>query len=147
MRNLFLILALVPFGLAHAEQKTGEGKSTIYSPVGKRDPFKPPKPEKLGRDTAGVNPTERYTIDKYQLKAVLKGLGKPRAMFEDPEGRTFILSAGQFLGRERGTLSRILNKEVIITERTFNYLGQENLYERVLTLPPDEETGQIEVKG
>lgn len=58
-------------------------------------------------------------------------------MFEDPQGKTFILKQGDVIGRERGSVSRILNTDVIVTERTFNYLGTESLYERVISLPQD----------
>ena len=56
-------------------------------------------------------------------------------MFEDPEGKTHILTEGQTLGREHGTISKVLNTEVIVTLRTFNYKGEENLYEKVISLP------------
>jgi hypothetical protein len=56
-------------------------------------------------------------------------------MFEDPEGQTHIIVEGQTMGRERATVSRILNSEVILTEKTFNYLGAESLYEKVISLP------------
>lgn len=118
-------------------------KGTIYSPVGKRDPFRPPSSDS-GKDVTSVNPLEKYSIDKFQLKGVLKGIGRPRAMFEDPDGRSFILSEGDTFGRERGTISRILNTEVIITEKTFNYLGAENLYERVLSLPSEDSLNEVD---
>lgn len=125
-----------------------ENRGPVYSPVGKRDPFRPPASES-GRDVTSVNPLEKHSVEKFQLKAILKGMGRPRAMFEDPDARSFILSEGDTLGRERGTISRILNTEVIITERTYNYLGSENLYERVLSLPPDDALNEVDggVKG
>ena len=116
-------------------EKTSE-KSFIYSPVGKRDPFKTPVPNSGDRDLASLNPLEQFSIEQLQLRAILRtGEGRGRAMFEDPEGRTHIVSEGEIIGRERGTLSKILNNEVIVTERTFNYLGAENLYEKVISLP------------
>jgi hypothetical protein len=56
-------------------------------------------------------------------------------MLEDPEGKTYIITPGEIVGREHATVSRILNTGVVLTERTFNYLGQESLYEKVLSLP------------
>lgn len=147
---LFLSLGMLLFysaSPAWAEGGSGRGeKGSIYSPVGKRDPFKPP-PSEVGRDVGSVNPLEKYSVEKFQLKAVLKGIGRPRAMFEDPDAKTFILGEGDSIGRERGTISRILNTEVIITERTFNYLGAENLYERVLSLPKDDVGGELDGGG
>ncbi len=110
--------------------------TTIYSPIGKRDPFKPPVFDTLGRDTASLNPLEQYSIEQLNLRGILRdSTGKARAMFEDPLGNTHILVEGEIIGRERGTLSKILNTEVIVTEKTFNYLGAENLYEKVISLP------------
>jgi len=111
-------------------------KGTIYSPIGKRDPFKPPLSNPLDRDTASLNPLEQFGIEQLILRGILRDAGsKARAMFEDPEGKTHILTEGDTIGRERGTLSKILNTEVIVTEKTFNYLGAENLYEKVISLP------------
>jgi len=150
MRALFHIVFLgaTVGGLLWAGDPFPETRSPVYSPVGKRDPFRPPASES-GRDVSSVNPLEKHSVDKFQLKAILKGMGRPRAMFEDPDGRSFILSEGDTVGRERGTISRILNTEVIITERTYNYLGSENLYERVLSLPPEEALNEVDggVKG
>lgn len=60
-------------------------------------------------------------------------------MLQDPEKRIHIVTEGVILGREKATVSRILNREVIVTERTTNYLGVESLFERVLSLPPDKD--------
>lgn len=144
MKVLFAITVLMLAFPAVLRAEIGrELSSSIYSPVGKRDPFRPPA-EELGRDVSSVNPLEKYSIDKFQLKAILKGIGRARAMFEDPDGKSFILSEGDTVGRERGTISRIENTDVIITERTFNYLGAENLYERVLSLPPDSSLNEVD---
>lgn len=142
MRTALLNIALIAisfpvgFSLPQAQaEKIGE-KSFIYSPVGKRDPFRPPAATPSDRDIASHNPLEQYSIEQMQLRAILRtNDGKGRAMFEDPEGRTHILAEGEIFGREKGTLSKILNNEVIVTERTFNYLGAENLYEKVISLP------------
>lgn len=128
-----------------ADVSFGE-KSSIYSPMGKRDPFRQPLTDS-SRETSTANPLEKWAVERLELKAILKGIGRPRAMFEDPDGKTFIVSEGDILGRERGTISRILNKEVIITERTFNYLGAESLYERVLSLPNDEDSSGKSAAG
>jgi Tfp pilus assembly protein PilP len=111
--------------------------SAIYSPVGKRDPFKPPTPiSNAARGLASIAPLEQLSIEQLTLRGILReGKAKARAMFEDASGNTYILKEGDRIGRERGTISRILNTEVIVTEKTFNYLGVENLYEKVLSLP------------
>lgn len=133
---IILSLAVAIFTLRESyAEKAGE-KSFIYSPIGKRDPFKTPVANSNDRDLASLSPLEQFSIEQFQLRAILRtGEGRGRAMFEDPEGRTHIVAEGEIIGRERGTLSKILNNEVIVTERTFNYLGAENLYEKVISLP------------
>ena len=130
-------------GLATIPVLGGAERSAIYSPVGKRDPFKSPAVSPSNRGTANVSPIEKFNVEQLQLRAVMRGLGKARAMFEDPEGKTFIVKEGDILGRERAVVSRILNSEVIVTERSFNYLGEETLYEKILSLPPDPEVGDV----
>lgn len=114
-----------------------EDRSTIYSPVGKRDPFRAPPVGNAARDLNSIRPLERYSLEQLQLKAVLKGLGKAKAMFEDADGNTHILQEGDTLGREQATISRIVNSEVIVTQKTFNYLGSETLLEKVISLPKE----------
>ena len=121
----------------------GQGDSVIYSPIGKRDPFRAPNAKFLMREVASSNRLERFSLEQIQLKAVLKGLGKNRAMFEDPEGKTHVLLEGSSLGREKAIVSRILSREVIVTVRTFNYLGNETLVEKVISLPTEEEEAAV----
>lgn len=113
-----------------------EEKAGVYSPVGKRDPFRPQALESTTeREPASAGALERYSVEQFQLRGILRRDGKSNAMFEDPEGQTHIVLEGQSMGRERATVSRILNSEVILTEKTFNYLGAESLYEKVISLP------------
>lgn len=137
MMKPFAKISLALFGLMFG-QAIAEGpaeKGNIYSPIGKRDPFKPPPMDSLGRDLAALNPLERFSVEQLQLRAILRGMGKPRAMFEDPEGKTYVVIPGMIVGRERATISRILGTSVVMTQRTFDYLGQESLYEKVVSLP------------
>src|SRR5947209_3458041 len=90
---------------AESPNPTSES-SVIYSPVGKRDPFKAPALEVLGRDLASVSPLERFSVEQFQLKAILTNKEKPHAMLEDPEGKTHLITEGDVIGRERATVSR-----------------------------------------
>ncbi len=143
MKHLILMMAVPAIlgGPAHALEPEKE-KLQIYSPIGKRDPFKPPSTATTGKEILSLNPLERFAVEQFQLRAILKGMGKNRAMIEDPEGRSYIISEGDRMGKERATVSKILTNEIIITEKTFNYLGNLSLYEKVLSLPPDKEISQ-----
>jgi Tfp pilus assembly protein PilP len=133
---LVLVWLVATAGASEAQKGDTPEKGTVYSPIGKRDPFKAPLGG-AGRDLAStVNPLERFAIAQLQLRAIIKAdHGEPKAMFEDPEGASYIVGQGEIIGREHGTISRILDKGVVVTERTFNYLGAENLYEKVISLP------------
>lgn len=121
-----------------ADPKVEKDANVLYSPNGKRDPFKPPNFENQGRTPSSIKPLEKFSVQQFELKAILRGIGVPKAMFRDPNGRIHILEEGDVLGRERATLSRIANSDVIVTEKTTNYLGEESLYERVLSLPTED---------
>lgn len=140
MNQIFLIFFIIGFCIL----SLGREDSVIYSPIGKRDPFRMPSTKLLTREVASLTRLEKFSLEQLQLRAILQGFGKSRAMFEDPEGRTHILYEGEILGREKATISRILNKEVIVTVRTFNYLGNETLVEKVVSLPNEEEDALIE---
>jgi len=130
---LWLLVAV-----ASRAESLPQDRPSIYSPVGKRDPFKAPSSRSTNREVALVRPLERFPVERFELKAVLRGLGAARAMVADPEGGTHIVKQGDRLGRERAIISKILNTEVIVTERAFNYLGEETLYEKILSLPAED---------
>lgn len=111
--------------------------SSVYSPIGKRDPFEIPKLSPRGPASI-ENELFRYPIEQFELKAVLKGLNSSQILVEDPNGNTYILREGEQIGRGRATISRVLDREVILTEKVTNYLGMEGLTEKVLSLPADE---------
>ncbi len=138
MKHFLTILLMAVAFQAIAEVVSKSDSGVIYSPVGKRDPFRKPSVRALPRDVASISPLERFSLEQLQLKAILRGLGKHRAMFEDPEGKAHILYEGALIGRERATVSKILQKEVIVTIHTFNYMGAESINEKVLSLPNDE---------
>lgn len=129
MAIFYLILFLGEMG------SMADSKSNIYSPTGKRDPFRVGDQMGFNRSPQSIEPLQKYSVEQFQLKAILKSGNRSQAMFEDPEGKTFILSEGEFIGREKGTISRVLSNEVIVTQRTFNFLGVESLYEKVMSLP------------
>lgn len=133
---LFAILMVLPLW---AESTSEDSENSLYSPVGKRDPFKPPSDKNAGRDPASVRPIERYSIEQLRLVAILKGAGNARAMFVDPNGGSFIVSETDIIGREQAIVSLIKEFTVLLTEETVNYRGDRELYERVVSLPLDDE--------
>ena len=123
------IMLLLGARALRAEEKKVElpDRGTIYSPVGKRDPFRPlPLSNVTDRSDSNLSGIEKYSTEQFQLRGILRGRGKAHAMFEDPDQKTYILTEGDTIGREHATISRIVNSEVILTQRTFNYLGAES---------------------
>jgi large subunit ribosomal protein L9 len=59
----------------------------------------------------------RYQVEQFELKAVLKNAESSQILISDPKGNTYILKEGDELGRAHATISRILDKEVILTEK------------------------------
>lgn len=144
--HIFLSGCLISASLL-GEQITTYEKSkgeSFYSPFGKRDPFKVPSVGGLGDDTT-LGPLLRYHVDQYKLRAILRGMGEPKAMFQDPQGKSHIVFQGDTIGIEKATVSRIIKSEVIVTERTFNYLGKESLLEKVISLPQGSELEPIQL--
>lgn len=129
------IIGLAVGLLATAADKDEE---KIYSPIGKRDPFRPNKPA-LGvdanRNVASLSELERFTVEQYSLKGVLRTTRKATALFEDPDGKVHIVEEGGFLGRERASVSRIEAREVVLTVETRDYLERKKLNEIHLALP------------
>lgn len=147
--RVLIALPLLLWGVAGFAETTitieKKKNDAFYSPFGKRDPFRVPSVGGLG-DDATVGPLQRFHVEQFKLKAILRGLGEPKAMFQDPKGKSHIVSQGDIIGIERATVSRIIKSEVILTERTFNYLGKESLLERVIALPQDTELDPLQLK-
>lgn len=116
----------------------GTSDSNVYSPIGKRDPFrKKLKPDRrLASRDSGLF---RFHLDQFELKAVRKGPEIHQILISDPEGNTYILSEGEQMGKSRAVVSRILEREVILTEESKNYLGKPTLNEKLLSLPEQDE--------
>lgn len=140
MRRVSLFLLGFGFWFGWSVVLLSEQNDGNYSPLGKRDPFQIPKP--LSRDIASPETDLfKYTLEQFQLKAILKGGNKSQILIEDPNGKNYVLEEGAIIGRGKATVSRILDKEVILTERGVNYLGVQGLSEKVLSLSEEEETG------
>lgn len=137
MRLTLMIAMSIVSVICFAEMRQKDEGDVIYSPIGKRDPFKVPAFKEGARFVNSFSPLEKYAVDQFVLQGVLRSDKIPKAMFRDPEGKTHIISEGTRIGRSGAVVSRILNREVIITERTTNYLGSETLFERVFSLPND----------
>lgn len=120
-------------------ERTGFADSIVYSPIGKRDPFM----RLRGRDR-GLASVEssifKFQIEQFELKAIQRGPGGNHILVSDPEGKNYLLREGEKMGKSQAVISRILDREVILSEQTKNYLGKESLSERILSLPGNDQS-------
>lgn len=135
-RELFVLLFTLS-GMAMSDGASDKNVG-LYSPVGKRDPFQIPKMNP--RDLASTgDDLFKFPLESFQLRAILKSPQGSQILLEDPKGKNHVLQEGDTVGRGRATISRVLEREVIFTERVTNYLGVQNLTEKTLALPADDE--------
>jgi type IV pilus assembly protein PilP len=108
-----------------AKETASVGPTFIYTPVGKRDPFrsfyKVKKPE--GEERPGGILT-KYEIDQLKLTAIVSGISKPRAQVELPDGKGVNIRVGTRIGKNYGRVVRIKNDEVIVAEDYRDWSGR-----------------------
>jgi type IV pilus assembly protein PilP len=93
----------------------------VYTPIGKRDPYRSPLLDMVGGPTQqGPNncqsPLCRYDLDQFKLVGIVSGMSNPVAMVEDPKGKGWILQRGTQIGRNSGKVTAIRPQSVIVTE-------------------------------
>ncbi|NBW98261.1 hypothetical protein EBR03_01680 [bacterium] len=138
MKHRELFLLLFTLGSIAMGDEAPDKNVGLYSPVGKRDPFQVPKMNPRDLASNGED-LFKYPLESFQLRAILKSTQGSQILLEDPKGKNHVLQEGDTVGRGRATISRVLEREVIFTERVTNYLGVQNLTEKTLALPADDE--------
>jgi len=101
----------------------GVAPLNAYVPAsfGQRDPFKVPGHFLDLEKNAGAR---RYDFSDYRLSGVV--MGDPnKALFFDPDNRSLILSEGDPVGNRGAKISKILDKEVIVTQTVKDGSGKE----------------------
>ncbi len=94
-----------------------------YSPKGRRDPFKPLIQEKAkvvktkkGRSEKLKGPLEKFELSQYRLIALMIVKGVPRAMVKAPDGKSYTVNVGDYIGMNDGLVKRIETKVISIDE-------------------------------
>lgn len=123
---LFMGISLVEAGDLRAQQVTQEqavvadraaGEEYSYSPMGRRDPFKPlinkankvvkkinSRPEKI------KGPLEKFELDQFRLMAIMVVKGAPRAMVKAPDGKSYTVKVNDYIGMNDGQVTKIETK-------------------------------------
>jgi type IV pilus assembly protein PilP len=120
-----------------------EAKDTfVYSPIGKRDPFRSPIDDLLVTQTATSHcPLCRWDVDQLKLVAVVTGTGSPVAMVEDPNGVGHMVRQGTTVGKLGGKVTSIQRDLVVVTESShdpFGKLVQNHTQLKIEQAQPDE---------
>lgn len=111
--------------VAALEEKEASAPTYIYTPVGKRDPFKSfYKVEKKERKEGPGGILTEYEIDQLKLTAIISGIARPRAQVELPDGRGVNVRVGTRIGKNFGRVVRIRNDEMIIAEDYRDWSGR-----------------------
>lgn len=100
-----------------------KSESFVYSPKGRRDPFKPlieKKPiiaEKVsGRPEKVKGPLEKFELNQYRLIALMVVKGTPTAMVKAPDGKSYTVKVGEYIGMNDGRVKNIETKIIDIDE-------------------------------
>jgi len=108
-----------------------------YQGLSRRDPFVPLLTVKVPiapRDDRPLEPLEHYELTQLRLVAVLLGFDKPHAMIKAPDGKAYIVTVGNRLGKNRGVITAITKKAVVLKETYYDYTGNIKSSEKQLKL-------------
>jgi len=136
-RVLYFLLCLLVFGLclpvygAESSKSMSDAGVAVqtaengysYSPMGRRDPFKPliekkalivkktdRRPEKI------KGPMERFELSQFRLMAIMIVKGSPRAMVKAPDGKSYTVQVDDYIGMNGGQVKNIETKVLAVDE-------------------------------
>ena len=114
-------------GKPAAGQTTGLGgaeEGYTYDASNKRDPFRSfidEQKQRLARHERG--PLEQFDLNQLSIVAVVWATERPRALVEDPSGRSYIVQVGTPIGKNDGAVLQIRDNSVLVRETYVDYLG------------------------
>lgn len=97
----------------------------VYSPIGKRDPFRSIYDEyQRDNDQGERTELQKFELDQLKLVGIVSRIATPYAMVEDPDGKGHTLTRGKLIGKNWGRVSQITPECVIIKEEYRDYTGR-----------------------
>lgn len=124
--RILVVISLLLFHIANSQpsERSKDDKSYYFDPTKiKRDPFQP-----LSDIGNNKNLLTAFDVTRFQLVAVLTGMGSPRAMIMLPNKETEIVRVGDKLGKNSGKVHRINDSEVVVRESYKDYQGKIRSY-------------------
>jgi type IV pilus assembly protein PilP len=103
---------------------TAEPMVYSYNPFGKRDPFRSFLSDRKFERESSKDPLLNYDLSKFTLTGIIWGVANPKAIVKDGGGLGHIISRGTRIGRNKGTVVRILKDEVVVSEEFRDPLGK-----------------------
>lgn len=137
IRVLYFLLCLLVLGLclpvygAEPENHMPDAGAALqpavndyaYSPMGRRDPFKPliEKKEAIVKKTIQrpekiKGPMERFELSQFRLMAIMIVKGNPRAMVKAPDGKSYTVQVEDYIGMNGGKVKNIETKVLAVDE-------------------------------
>ena len=95
----------------------------FYDPTGKRDPFKAFRaivPNTGQKQTAALEPLQKYELDRLQIVGILWEVRTPRAMVRDPDGLVHTVVKNTRIGRNEGYVAAIREGEIVVIETRYD---------------------------
>ncbi len=124
--KIFIVLSLLLLRTINSQpnERSKDDKTYYFDPTKiKRDPFQPVAD--LGNNK---NLLTAFDVTRFQLVAVLTGMGSSRAMIMLPNKETEIVRVGDKLGKNSGKVHRINDSEVVVRESYKDYQGKLRSY-------------------
>ena len=124
------------------EEKPVEVLGFVYTPIGKRDPFKSYFAMMLpdtGTRQGPTGPLQKFEIGQLNLVAIVWGISNPRAMVETPDKKGYIIKQGTLVGRNWGKVTEIKRDQVIVSEEYRGVDGRRIVNKISMRLPLDKD--------
>lgn len=121
---------------AESTEAPDEDIAYVYSPIGKRDPFRSLF-DVLQRSTDSDQLTElqKFELDQLRLVGIVSRIATPYAMVEDPSGKGHTLTRGKLIGKNWGRVSQITPDCVVVKEEYRDYTGRKVTNKTEMCIP------------
>lgn len=112
------------------QEKTEFGSAAadyVYDPTDKRDPFRSFRWEREQEvaEEGTLGPLEQFELEQLNVTAVIWSTKRPRALVEDPSGRTYIVEEGTRIGKNDGLVIHIGDNLVLVKETYVDFAGEQ----------------------